>query len=104
MKEIFKLFIVRQEPYLAVDEDVNVGDLAIVTVNDEYPSIVECKNEEQIRLFQESKLSLTKRYKVVMKPNELDLDDSITDYLDGKDGMIMVEVEDGNFKILKEES
>ena len=89
---------------MAVDENVNVGDLAIVTVNDEYPSVVVCKNEEQIRLFQESKLSLTKRYKVVMKPNELDLDDSITDYLDGKDGMIMVEVEDGNFKILKEES
>jgi hypothetical protein len=78
MKQVFKLFIVRQEPYLAVDENVSVGDLAIVTVNDEYPSVVECMNE-------------------------LDLDDSITNYLDGRDGMIMVEVEDGNFKILNEE-
>ena len=51
----------------------------------------------------ETQGEFTKRYKVVMKPNELDLDDSITSYLDGKDGMIMVEVEDGNFKILNEE-
>ena len=54
-------------------------------------------------MIQNPKLSLTKRHKVVMKPNELDLDDSITNYLDGKDGMIMVEVEDGNFKIINEE-
>ena len=38
-----------------------------------------------------------------MKPNELDLDDSFNQYLDGEDGMIVVEVEDGNFKILNEE-
>ena len=38
-----------------------------------------------------------------MKPSELDLDESITGYLNGEDGMIMVEVEDGNFKILNEQ-
>ena len=103
MKQIFKLFIVKDEPYLTVDEDVVIGDIAIVTVGEQYPSVVECKNDDQIKLIQNPKLSLTKRHKVVMKPSELDLDESITGYLNGEDGMIMVEVEDGNFKILNEQ-
>jgi hypothetical protein len=103
MKQIFKLFIVKDEPYLTVDEDVVIGDIAIVTVGDQFPSVVECQNDDQIKLIQNSKLSLTKRHKVVMKPSELDLDESITGYLNGEDGMIMVEVEDGNFKILNEQ-
>jgi hypothetical protein len=103
MKQIFKLFIVKNEPFLTVDENLVIGDTAIVTVGDQYPSVVECKNEDQIKLIQDSKLSLTKRHKVVMKPSELDLDESITDYLNGEDGMIMVEVENGNFKILNEQ-
>jgi hypothetical protein len=103
MKQIFKLFIVKNEPFLTVDENLVIGDTAIVTVGDQYPSVVECKNEDQIKLIQDSKLSLTKRHKVVMKPSELDLDESITGYLNGEDGMIMVEVENGNFKILNEQ-
>jgi hypothetical protein len=103
MKQIFKLFIVKDEPYLTVDENVVIGDTAIVTVGDQYPSVVECQNDDQIKLIQTPKLSLTKRHKVVMKPSELDLDESITGYLNGEDGMIMVEVENGNFKILNEQ-
>ena len=38
-----------------------------------------------------------------MKPSELDLDETIAGYLNGEDGMIMVEVENGNFKILNEQ-
>ena len=72
MKQIFKLFIVKDEPYLTVDENVVIGDIAIVTVGEQFPSVVECKNDEQIKLIQDSKLSLTKRHKVVMKPNELE--------------------------------
>jgi hypothetical protein len=103
MKQIFKLFIVKDEPYLTVDENVVIGDTAIVTVGDQYPSVVECQNDDQIKLIQNQKLSLTKRHKVVMKPSELDLDESITGYINGEDGMIMVEVENGNFKILNEQ-
>ena len=103
MKQKFKLFIVKKEPYLTVDENVSIGDLAIVTVGDQYPTVVECKNEDQINLIQNPKLSLTKRHKVVMKPNEMDLDETFDKFLEGDDGMIIVEVEDGNFKILNEE-
>jgi len=103
MKQIFKLFIVKDEPYLTVDENVVIGDTAIVTVGDQYPSVVECQNDDQIKLIQNPKLSLTKRHKVVMKPSELDLDETIAGYLNGEDGMIMVEVENGNFKILNEQ-
>lgn len=102
MKQIFKLFIVKKDPYLTIDENVTVGDLAIVTVGDQYPSLVECKNEDQINLIQNPKLSLTKRHKVVMKPNEMDLDESFDKYLEGDDAMVIVEVEDGNFKIIGE--
>ena len=42
MKQIFKLFIVKDEPYLTVDEDVVIGDIAIVIVGDQFPSVVEC--------------------------------------------------------------
>jgi hypothetical protein len=103
MKQIFKLFIVKDEPYFTVDENVVIGDTVIVTVGDQYPSVVECQNDDQIKLIQTPKLSLTKRHKVVMKPSELNLDESITGYLNGEDGMIMVEVENGNFKILNEQ-
>ena len=91
------------EPGISILNKVVIGDTAIVTVGEQFPSVVECKNDEQIKLIQDSKLSLTKRHKVVMKPSELDLDESITGYLNGEDGMIMVEVEDGNFKILNEQ-
>ena len=75
MKQTFKLFMVKEEPYLTVDEDVVIGDTVIVTVNNRFPTVVECQNEEQIKLIQTPKLSMTKRHKIVMKPNEISLDE-----------------------------
>ena len=48
MEQTFKIFVVQNEPYLTIDEDVKVGDKAIVTVNDMFPTLVECQNEDQI--------------------------------------------------------
>jgi hypothetical protein len=100
MKQTFKLFMVKERPYLTVDEDLSVGDTAIVTVGEFYPTVVECKNNEQISLIQDSKLSMTKRHKVIMKPEKINLDDETIRAFGNEDGFVMVEVEDGEIKIV----
>jgi hypothetical protein len=100
MKQTFKLFMVKEKPYLTVDEDLSVGDTAIVTVGEFYPTVVECKNDEQISLIQDSKLSMTKRHKVIMKPEKINLDDETIRAFGNEDGFVMVEVEDGEIKIV----
>jgi len=100
MKQTFKLFMVKERPYLTVDENLSVGDTAIVTVGEFYPTVVECKNDEQISLIQDSKLSMTKRHKVIMKPEKINLDDETIRAFGNEDGFVMVEVEDGEIKIV----
>ena len=100
MKQTFKLFMVKEKPYLTVDEDLSVGDTAIVTVGEFYPTVVECKNDEQISLIQDSKLSMTKRHKVIMKPEKINLDNETIRAFGNEDGFVMVEVEDGEIKIV----
>ncbi len=92
--------MVKEKPYLTVDEDLSVGDTAIVTVGEFYPTVVECKNDEQISLIQDSKLSMTKRHKVIMKPEKINLDDETIRAFGNEDGFVMVEVEDGEIKIV----
>ena len=92
--------MVKERPYLTVDENLSVGDTAIVTVGEFYPTVVECKNDEQISLIQDSKLSMTKRHKVIMKPEKINLDDETIRAFGNKDGFVMVEVEDGEIKIV----
>jgi len=102
MEQTFKIFVVQNEPYLTIDEDVKVGDKAIVTVNEMYPTIVECQNEEQINLFQKPKTSMTKRHKVVMTPDKLDLDSEILNLLSERDEPLIVTYQDGVIKVVTE--
>lgn len=92
--------MVKEKPYLTADEDLSIGDVAVVTVGDLYPTIVECKNEDVIKLIQDSKLSLTKRHKVIMKPEKINLDEETIKAFGNDDGFIIVEVEDGEIKIV----
>jgi len=101
MGQIFKLFMVDKKPYLTIDEDVKIGDMAIVAVGDMYPSVIECQNEEQINLIQKPKTSLTKRHKVVLKPEDVKLEQSIIDSLSLNDLPVMVEFENGEIIILE---
>jgi hypothetical protein len=101
MNQIFKLFMVNKEPYLTIDEEVSVGDTAIVTVGDQYPSVVECKNDDQINIFQRPNTSLTKRYKVVMKPSEISLDDSVIQSLLLNDMPVLVEYDNGQINFIE---
>jgi len=101
MEQKFKIFMVENEPYLTIDEDVIIGDKAIVTVGELFATLVECKNEEQIKLIQDPKLSMTKRHKVVMTPDKMNLDEKTLSLLKSKEGAIVVEYNDGEIKILE---
>ena len=101
MTETLKLFMVKGELYLVSNEKVIIGDKALVTVGDEFPSIVECQNDDQIKLFQESKFSLTRRYKILQKVN--DVENDLKKHFKDKDGFILVEIENGKITIKETE-
>lgn len=102
MEQTFKIFVVQNEPYLTIDEDVKVGDKVIVTVNEMYATLVECQNEDQINLFQKPKTSMTKRHKVVMTPDKLELDNDILNLLSERDEPLTVTYVDGVIKVVTE--
>jgi hypothetical protein len=101
MGQIFKLFVVKDEPYLTIDENVIIGDKAIVTVNGMFPSVVECFNDEQIGLFQNPFTKMTKRHKVVMGPNEFTIEEDLKQKLVMSETSINVEYEEGEIIILE---
>jgi hypothetical protein len=102
MEQTFKIFVVQNEPYLTIDEDVKVGDKAIITVGELFPTFVECQNEEQINLFQKPKTSMTKRHKVVMMGEELILENEILSLLSEREGPLTVTYENGEIKVVTE--
>jgi len=103
MEKTFKLFLVEEKPYLTIDENVVIGDKVIVTVGDLYPSVITCQNEEQINLFQKSKLSMTKRYKVIMLPEQINLEKNIIEILSLSDKPLNVSYENGEINIINED-
>lgn len=100
MEQTFKIFVVQNEPYLTIDEDVKVGDKAIISVNEMFPTLVECQNDDQINIFQKPKTSMTKRHKVVMTPDKLDLDQNILSLLSEKEGPLTVTYQNGEIKVV----
>lgn len=102
MEQTFKIFVIQNEPYLTIDEDLKIGDKAIITVGERFPTLVECQNNEQIGLFQDSKLSMTKRHKVVMTPDKLELDNDILNLLSEREDPLSVTYENGNIKVVTE--
>jgi hypothetical protein len=100
--ERFKLFYKNDEYFLTKDEDVVIGDDAVVTVNDLYPTIVKCQNQEQIKIIQNPLTKSTKRYKVVHKISKIVFDDKTNDLLQQKEGAVIVEYQDGEIKILED--
>ena len=101
MGQIFKLFMVDKKPYLTIYEYLKIGDMARVTVGDMYPSVIECKNDEQINVIQKPKTSSTKRYKIIMKPEDVILEQSIIESLSLNDLPVMVEFENGEITIIE---
>jgi hypothetical protein len=102
MTNIYKLFFVSRKPYLTIDEDVKVGDRAIVSVSDLYPTLVECMNEDQINIFQKPKTSSTKRYKVVYDENNYNFDKELISSLMEKELPSIIKIENDKFIVVDE--
>jgi hypothetical protein len=102
MEKTFKLFLIEEKPYLVADENVVVGDKVIVTVGDLYPSVIQCQNEEQINLFQNPKTSMTKRYKIVMTPEQINLEKDIIEVISLSDKPLTVTYENGQINLVEE--
>jgi hypothetical protein len=102
MEQIFKLFMVDKKPYLTIDEDVKIGDKAIVTMGELFPTLVDCQNDDQIRLFQKPKTSMTKRHKVIMTPDKINLDETLLSVLNETEGSLTVTYDNGEIKVLSD--
>jgi hypothetical protein len=95
MTKKVKLFMVDEKPYLVSLEKIEVGDKAIVTVGGQYPSLVECSNEQIINLITDSKLKLTQPFKVFMGPEKVTLNQNQIDTLLEGDGVLEIIEENG---------
>jgi hypothetical protein len=95
MTKKVKLFIVDEKPYLVSLDQLQVGDKAIVTVGGQYPSLVECGNEQILQLITNSKLTLTKPFKVYLEPDKITLTQTQIDTLTEGDGVLEVIEENG---------
>ena len=93
-----KLFMVDDQPYLVSLDKIEVGEKAIVTVGGQYPSLVECENEQIINLITESKLTLTQAFKIFLGPDKVKLDKKQIEVLQEGDGVVEVEIENGEIK------
>lgn len=102
MKTIYKLFFVKGKPYITIDEDVKIGDKAIVSVNDLYPTFVECMNDEQISLFQNPRTSSTKRYKIVHDESNFKFDEELIDKLNGSETPTLISIENNQIVVIDE--
>jgi hypothetical protein len=95
MTRKLKLFIIDEKPYLVSLDQLQIGDKAIVTVGGQYPSLVECKNEQILQLITNSKLTLTKPFKVYLEPDKITLTQTQIDTLTEGDGVLEVIEENG---------
>jgi len=88
--------MVDEKPYLVSLDKIEVGDKAIVTVGGQYPSLVECGNEQIINLITESKLTLTQAFKIFLEPDKINLTKTQIDKLIEGDGVVELEIEGNN--------
>lgn len=96
----YKLFEVNNEIYFTVDENVKIGDKAIVSMGDMFPTLIECSNDEQIKIIQEPKTSMTKRYKVVEQPEKCEVGKDILDLITETKKGVLVTYENNKLSLL----
>lgn len=95
MTKKVKLFIIDEKPYLVSLDELKVGDKAVVTVGGQYPSLVECSNEQILDLITNSRLTLTKPFKVYLEPEKITLTQSQIEMLNEGEGVLEVVEENG---------
>jgi hypothetical protein len=98
MKQKVKLIMVDQKPYIVSLDNIEIGDKVIVTVGGQYPSIVDCENENVLNLINGSKLSLNKAFKIFMEPEHIKFPQEQIEEILSNDGLMDVELEEGIYK------
>lgn len=88
-----KLYIVDEKPYLVSLDKIEIGDKVIMTVGGQYPSLIDCRNEQTLKLVVDSKLSLNQAFKVFAEPDKVNLTQEQIDKLIETDGVLEVEIE-----------
>jgi hypothetical protein len=87
--------MIDEKPYLVSLDKIEIGDKVIVTVGGQYPSLVECSNEQVMSLITDSRLKLTQPFKVFLEPEKINLNQNqIETLLDG-DGLLEIVEENG---------
>jgi len=97
-KQRVKLIMAEEKPYVVSLDKVEIGDKVIVTVNGQYPSIVECENQTVLTLLTDSKLSLTKAFKIFMEPENIKFQPDQIEKILENDGLMEVEFDNGVYK------
>lgn len=93
MTKKLKLHIVDEKPYLVSLDKIEIGDKVIMTVGGQYPSLIDCRNEQTLKLVVDSKLSLNQAFKVFAEPDKVNLTQEQIDKLIETDGVLEVEIE-----------
>jgi len=97
-KQRVKLIMVEEKPYVVSLDKVEIGDKVIVTVNGQYPSIIECNNETIYKIVIENKLSSNQAFKIFMGPENIKFQPEQIEKILENDGLMDVELDNGVYK------
>lgn len=97
-KQKVKLIMVDDKPYVVSLDQIQIGDKMIVTVNGQYPSIIECSNETVYKIVVENKLSSNQAFKIFMEPEYIKFTPEQIEKILENDGLMDVEMDQGTYK------
>ena len=95
MTKKLKLYIIDEQPYLVSLDEIQVGDKVVVTVNGQYPSIVDCQTETALNLIKNTKLKLTQGHKIFLGPDKIGLTQEQINKITESDGIVEITEENG---------
>ena len=97
-KQKVKLIMVDEKPYVVSLDKIEIGDKIIVTVNGQYPSILECSNETIYNIVVENKLSSNQAFKIFSGPEHINFTSEQIEKILEADGLMDVEFDQGIYK------
>jgi hypothetical protein len=97
-KQKVKLIMVEEKPYVVSLDKVEIGDKVIVTVNGQYPSIIDCNSELIYKIVIENKLTSNQAFKIFMEPDFIKFSPEQIEKILENDGVMEVELNEGVYK------
>jgi len=96
-KQKVKLIMVEEKPYVVSLDKVEVGDKVIVTVNGQYPSIIDCNSELIYKIVIENKLTSNQAFKIFMEPDFIKFSPEQIEKILENNGVMEVEFDGDKF-------